>query len=281
RQQYVNGVGQSIGNDVRLSSNIKRLARDHCSTTTETFGQQSVNGVGQSIGNDVRLSSIRRLARNQRSPTAEIIGIPNNEDQPSHRDTSANIPIVNDYVEQAGEFEFVEEIEFANENEVVDAPAQKRRRTTLRYHNCARNFRDYIGFHTFSLPPPNVCCHCQAKLFFCESGDFCCQNGKTVMMHIPSPPELLLLYNDNTAKGKHFRHHIRAYNHIFAFTSMGIYVDEGLANGKDGVYSVRAQGAIYHKIGSLLPTPGNRPRFIQLYIYDTDHEVDLRMTENN
>lgn len=59
------------------------------------------------------------------------------------------------------------------------------------------------------------------------------------------------------------------------------HIDECLANGKDGVYSFRAQGAIYHKIGSLLPTPGNRPRFIQLYIYDTDHEVDRTIAENN
>ncbi|KAI3915940.1 hypothetical protein MKW98_004381 [Papaver atlanticum] len=146
-EQPINNMGLGTPRGARLS-NIKRLARNHCSTTTETFGKIYIptiltticEWVGQSIGNDVRLSSIRRLARNHRSPTAEIVGIPNNEDQPSHRDTSANIPIVNDYVEQAGEFEFVEEIEFANENEVVDAPAQRRRRRTLRYHNCARNF---------------------------------------------------------------------------------------------------------------------------------------------
>ncbi|KAI3921967.1 hypothetical protein MKX01_005656, partial [Papaver californicum] len=60
--------------------------------------QQSVNGIRQSITKVMRLSSIRRLARNHRSPAMEIFGIPNNEDQTSHRDTSANIPIVDDYI---------------------------------------------------------------------------------------------------------------------------------------------------------------------------------------
>ncbi|RZC59136.1 hypothetical protein C5167_006437 [Papaver somniferum] len=91
--QPVNNMGPSIPRGARLSS-IKRLAQGYCSTTTETFGEQSVNGVGQSITYVVRLSSIRKLARNHRSPTAEFAGIPNNEDQPSHRDTTANIPIV-------------------------------------------------------------------------------------------------------------------------------------------------------------------------------------------
>ncbi|KAI3844656.1 hypothetical protein MKX03_026758 [Papaver bracteatum] len=105
-------LGPAIPRGARLSS-IKRLARDHCSTTAEFFGQQCVNGVGQSIPTVVRLSSIRRLARNHRSPTAEIVGIPNTEDQHSRRDTSANILIADDYVnEQAWEFEFAEEIEF-------------------------------------------------------------------------------------------------------------------------------------------------------------------------
>ncbi|KAI3939255.1 hypothetical protein MKX01_002123 [Papaver californicum] len=88
--------------------------------------QQSVNDFGQSITNVVRLSSIRRLALNHRSPTMQIVGIPNSEDQPSHRDTASNIPIVDDCngkhykLNQAGEFEFAVETEFANENEVVN-----------------------------------------------------------------------------------------------------------------------------------------------------------------
>ncbi|MCL7050759.1 hypothetical protein MKW94_012614 [Papaver nudicaule] len=57
----------------------------------------------------------------------DIDCIPNNEDQSSHRDTSPNIPIVDDFIEQAEEFEFAEEMEVADEKEVVNAPAQPHR----------------------------------------------------------------------------------------------------------------------------------------------------------
>ncbi|GJY36445.1 DNA helicase [Tanacetum coccineum] len=40
----------------------------------------------------------------------------------------------------------------------------------------------------------------------------------------------------------------------------------------------RYSGQLYHWIGSLCPAEGERPRFLQLYIYDTDNEVDNRMS---
>uniref|UniRef100_A0A803N7C8 Helitron helicase-like domain-containing protein n=1 Tax=Chenopodium quinoa TaxID=63459 RepID=A0A803N7C8_CHEQI len=63
---------------------------------------------------------------------------------------------------------------------------------------------------------------------------------------------------------------------------MGVHLDESLANAQHGVYTFRAQGSIYHKIGGLFPsTSESRPRFLQLYIYDTEHEVENRLAENN
>ncbi|KAM1948577.1 hypothetical protein ACFX15_008747 [Malus domestica] len=37
---------------------------------------------------------------------------------------------------------------------------------------------------------------------------------------------MVALFFDQTNEGRHFRQNIRAYNHAFAFTSMGVYVDE-------------------------------------------------------
>ncbi|XP_025607907.1 uncharacterized protein [Arachis hypogaea] len=37
---------------------------------------------------------------------------------------------------------------------------------------------------------------------------------------------------------------------------------------------------MYHSIGGFHPDQGARPRFLQLYIYDTDHELQNRMLEN-
>ncbi|KAL7184236.1 hypothetical protein ACSBR2_026395 [Camellia fascicularis] len=45
-----------------------------------------------------------------------------------------------------------------------------------------------------------------------------------------------------------------------------------LATRSRGVYTIRAQGAIYYKIGSLLPNSNDRPRYLQLSVYDTDHK---------
>jgi hypothetical protein len=58
---------------------------------------------------------------------------------------------------------------------------------------------------------------------------------------------------------------------MLAFTSLGAKVDEWVT-GSPRLYSFRIQGELYHKIGSLCPTEGQRPQFAQLYIHDTKHE---------
>ncbi|CAG8444015.1 7874_t:CDS:2 [Dentiscutata heterogama] len=88
--------------------------------------------------------------------------------------------------------------------------------------------------------------------------------------------ELRNLYLRCDNIGKKFRVNIRAYNSAFAFTSMGVKLDKKLANDKDGVYTFRAQGGIYHLIGSLLPID-RIPKFLQLYIYDTKFEMANRL----
>lgn len=62
---------------------------------------------------------------------------------------------------------------------------------------------------------------------------------------------------------------------------MGVHYDEKLAGGGKGVYTFRAQGAIYHRIGSLLPTPDQRSRYAQSYILDPDLEVENRLKESD
>ncbi|PIA58337.1 hypothetical protein AQUCO_00500336v1 [Aquilegia coerulea] len=84
-----------------------------------------------------------------------------------------------------------------------------------------------------------------------------------------------------------FRENIRRYNSMFALTSMGGKFYKRVNNGKKP-YIFKLYGQTYHKIGSLLPNVGNssdppllniraRPRFVQLYIYDTEHEAQNQM----
>ncbi|PWA68564.1 helitron helicase-like domain-containing protein [Artemisia annua] len=70
---------------------------------------------------------------------------------------------------------------------------------------------------------------------------------------------------------------IRAYNQMFAMTSFGATVDDTVNHGR-GPYIFKVSGQIYHKIGSLIPTGDADPKFLQLYIYDTQHEVHNRLS---
>ncbi|KAI5424851.1 hypothetical protein KIW84_030875 [Lathyrus oleraceus] len=108
----------------------------------------------------------------------------------------------------------------------------------------------------------------------------CCKGGNVTISQVSAPDELLQLFLDSSTEGRHFRQHIRSYNHVMSFTSLGVHVDESLVATGRGIYTFRAQGAIYHKIGGFHPNQGSRPRYLQLYIYDTDHELQNRMREN-
>ncbi|KAL0414287.1 UNVERIFIED_CONTAM: ATP-dependent DNA helicase PIF1 [Sesamum radiatum] len=146
--------------------------------------------------------------------------------------------------------------------------------------NCARDFHERQQSPRLLLPTPKICLHCRAKLFHGETRNFCCNGGKIILPEIPVPSELYHLFTDQSAEGRIFRQNIRAFNHIFSFTSLGAKLDESVA-GRQGVYTFRAHGTMYHKIGTLLPSPGTRPRYIQMFIYDTEHEIENRLLENN
>jgi hypothetical protein len=63
---------------------------------------------------------------------------------------------------------------------------------------------------------------------------------------------------------------------MFAFSSLGVKVDDSINTGR-GPYVFRINGLPSHRIGSLVPAPNKSPKFAQLYIYDTDNEIDYRM----
>ncbi|KAI9082466.1 hypothetical protein K1719_035609 [Acacia pycnantha] len=67
------------------------------------------------------------------------------------------------------------------------------------------------------------------------------------------------------------------YNNMFSFTSMGGKIDHAKNNGC-GPYTFVLSGLNYHHIGSLLPENGAKPVYSQLYIYDTENEVQNRIS---
>ena len=104
----------------------------------------------------------------------------------------------------------------------------------------------------------------------------CCAKGKVILpplQKLPSPLDILLTGNDS--RSRLFKQNIRMYNSALSFTSIGVNVDQEVT-GTSGVYTFRIHGEMYHRIGTLLPNSETSPQFAQIYIYDTDHELQNR-----
>ncbi|MCO5592457.1 hypothetical protein L7F22_046459 [Adiantum nelumboides] len=61
-----------------------------------------------------------------------------------------------------------------------------------------------------------------------------------------------------------------------AFASLRANIDNSLM-GTSGVYCFCVHGSLYHRVGSLVPHNAGPPKFAQMYVYDTDHEVQKQM----
>ena len=59
-----------------------------------------------------------------------------------------------------------------------------------------------------------------------------------------------------------------------SFTSLSAKLDRAIINimNAAGVYTFRIQGALHHSMDSLLPPPGERPGFAQVYMFDSAQE---------
>ena len=104
----------------------------------------------------------------------------------------------------------------------------------------------------------------------------CCAKGKVILpplQKLPSPLDILLTGNDS--RSRLFKQNIRMYNSALSFTSIGVNVDQEVT-GTSGVYTFRIDGEMYHRIGTLLSNFETPSQFAQIYIYDTDHELQNR-----
>lgn len=105
----------------------------------------------------------------------------------------------------------------------------------------------------------------------------CCMQGKIVLPLQIRPPETLHnLLHGGSARSRYYLENIRTLNMMFSFTSLGGKIDNSINRGS-GPSIFRMYGQNFHLIGSLLPAPGQSPKFAQLYIYDTENEVTNRV----
>ncbi|GKC03333.1 hypothetical protein Tco_0994943 [Tanacetum coccineum] len=100
-----------------------------------------------------------------------------------------------------------------------------------------------------------------------------CYGGGKMYMHPAPGPQVLI---QQLLRNSHFMEHIRAYNQMFSMTSFGEKIDGSVNKGR-GPYVFQISGQIYHWIGSLCLEEGHHPRFLQLYIHDTQDELNNRM----
>ncbi|XP_027077088.2 uncharacterized protein [Coffea arabica] len=134
-----------------------------------------------------------------------------------------------------------------------------------------------IPVHPSVLPDVPDCIFCHAKRFYMEPPKFCCSAGEIHLAETQMPEKLVQLYKANTPEAREFQLCIRSYNNMFAFTSLGVHYDKNFSRRNNGIYTFRVQGQIYHFINPLVPSEGERATNLQLYFYDTQHEIANRM----
>lgn len=104
----------------------------------------------------------------------------------------------------------------------------------------------------------------------------CCLQGQVKLPLLKEPPIVLKRLMEGDDKlSKHFQNNMRPYNMVFSFTSLGGKVNRSVQNGL-GPSMFQLQGENYHLMGSLQPNEGKDAKFGQLYIVDTENEVNNR-----
>lgn len=130
---------------------------------------------------------------------------------------------------------------------------------------------DSFNEHSYSLNylGNNVnCVYCGAIKFPRESSSLCCNNGKIKLKPFKLPQQFVKLYDS-----RNFIRNSRAFNSMFAFTSIGTTIDWTAHDAISQCY--RVSGQYYHQIGSLFPSDGDA-KFAQIYMFDPDYQLHRR-----
>jgi hypothetical protein len=60
-------------------------------------------------------------------------------------------------------------------------------------------------------------------------------------------------------RSESFHTMIRGYNNAFAFTSLGVNLDQRMLRATNGIYTFRIHGTLCHRMGPLEPAPREPP----------------------
>lgn len=118
-----------------------------------------------------------------------------------------------------------------------------------------RPYREPAGPHDLGRMD-TTCVHCGAAHWLaerlsessasCPLFGFCCDKGQVSLDPLPEPPlSLRTLLAGDTPQASEFQTNIRQYNAAFAFTSLGVSVDDSVSAGR-GPYVFRIHGELCH-----------------------------------
>jgi hypothetical protein len=109
----------------------------------------------------------------------------------------------------------------------------------------------------------------------------CCSYGTVRLAPVHPPPDTLKqLFSSSDTNSKHFRQNIRLYNSALALSSIGVDFGSVFNFQTTGPWIYKVNGQMYHSLGPILPASNQKPTFSQLYVYDTEHELDNRHARN-
>ncbi|CAN7085429.1 unnamed protein product, partial [Brassica oleracea var. botrytis] len=111
--------------------------------------------------------------------------------------------------------------------------------------------------------PEHKCVHCGAIMWY----------GERINKNKYRRKPIFTLCCMQGQLSKHFQRNTRSYNMVFSFTSLGGKIDKSMKKGR-GPQMIQLHGENYHLMGSLTPPEGDHAKFGQLYIVDTENEVE-------
>lgn len=118
-----------------------------------------------------------------------------------------------------------------------------------------------------------TCPKCSAKKWKDEANGICCEAGKVALPCIQEPLQPIKdLLTGNHPLSVHFLNNIRRYNTLFQMTSFGAKE----IRERNFMPTFKVEGQVYHLIGSLLPSSGQSPQFLQIYFVSDADQLSLR-----
>jgi hypothetical protein len=137
-----------------------------------------------------------------------------------------------------------------------------------------------------------VCSDCNALMFPFETHrkkpdgqetfSLCCNYGNVSLPSFRDPPQLLQdLLTSERSESKAFRLNIRSYNSLLSMASRNITGKQTDFGNSRGPFVFKISGSMFHLTPNVLPDPGQKPKFAQIYVYDSELQVDARLKNSH